>query len=175
MFSKLSVFFLFFLFSFSAVGAGLSESQLNDRAIQHIIRTLPRMGLQLREAGITVSQAYYIWPRDAVLDAKGQVLLEQYGYDALRQDALEIFCKAWFYLNYDSLVSEREKLLSTFEEQMTENPYIEDDQKRINIRMLKKDLGKNKEELKQAVGEDNLRMVCDYRDQIVQAWERLND
>ncbi|MFW6389415.1 MAG: hypothetical protein ACOCZI_02155 [Marinilabiliaceae bacterium] len=147
--------------------------RLNDDAIHHIINTLPRMVPQLRDAGITVSQAYYIWPRDAALDARGEVLLGQYGYDAIRQEALEIFCKAWFCLNYDTLVEKRRKILSTIEEHHLENPYVGENQKRVNMRILNKDMGHNKEELKAQVGEKNLRQVRVYRDKIQEVWETI--
>ncbi|MFW6043627.1 MAG: hypothetical protein ACOCPW_04660 [Marinilabiliaceae bacterium] len=160
---------LFFTVDVQAVSP--AGEQLNEDAIRHIINTLPRMVPQLREAGITVSQAYYIWPRDAVLDARGEVLLEQYGYDAIRQEALEIFCKAWFCLNYDTLVEKRRKILSTIEEHHLENPYVEENQKRVNMRILNKDMGHNKEELKAQVGEKNLRQVRVYRDKIQEVWD----
>lgn len=165
--------------SFCCVFGGSAVSsprfQLSDAVMQHIIGTLPRMAPQLKEAGINVSQAYYIWPRDAALDARGQVLLEEYGYDAIRQDALETFCKAWFCLNYDQLLPRRQQILSTFEEQHFENPYIADDQKRINVRILNKDLGHSREELKSDIGERNLRQVRVYRDKIAEIWEKIEE
>jgi len=168
-----SCLWLFFIFDVQTVSP--SGERLSDDVMRHIINTLPRMVPQLRQAGITVSQAYYIWPRDAALDARGQVLLQQYGYDALRQEALEVFCKAWFCLNYETLVEKRRKILSTIESHHFENPYIEENQKRINLRILNKDLGHNKKELKDQVGEKNLRKVRVYRDKIKEIWEALEE
>ena len=135
MFAKLSLFLSAILLSMSVCSQNSGEDSLTDKEIRHIMGTLPRMVPQLRQAGITVSQAYYIWPRDAALHAKGEVILGQYGYDALLLDALETFCKTWFCLNYDNLIAERRQILMTSEEQIKENPYITDDQKRINIRI----------------------------------------
>jgi len=174
MFAKLSLFLAAFLLSMSVCSQNSDGDNLNDKEILHIIGTLPRMVPQLRQAGITVSQAYYIWPRDASLHAKGEVLLEQYGYDALLLDALETFCKAWFCLNYDHLTVERDQILRTSEEQINENPYITDEQKRINIRILNKELGHDKEQLKKDVGENNLRIVRTYKDKFSEIWEELD-
>lgn len=166
----LSLWILFFV---NAQAVSPAEKRLDEGTMRHILNTLPRMVPQLREAGITVSQAYYIWPRDAALDARGEVLLDQYGYDAIRQEALEVFCKAWFCLNYETLVEKRRKILSTIEEHHLENPYVEENQKQVNLRILNKDLGHNKEELKEQVGKKNLRQVRVYRDQIEEAWEAI--
>lgn len=129
---------------------------------------------QLREAGIDVTQAYYIWPRDAALHEKGATILEEFEYDALKINALEIFCKSWFCLNYEKLNPQRQKILSTTEEQITENPYVTDDQKRINIRILTKELGHSREELCDIVGHSNLRKVRVYCDKICEIWENIN-
>jgi hypothetical protein len=150
------------------------DSFLTDQKMQHILRTLPKMVPQLQEAGIIVSQAYYIWPRDAALDANGEKILENYGYDALQLNALETFCKAWFCINYDSLIQQRQKIIITTEEQTTENPYITDEQKRINIHILNKDLGHSKEELEQSVGKDNLRQVQVYKIKIKEIWKNID-
>ncbi|MGQ1889357.1 hypothetical protein ACT29H_02845 [Thermophagus sp. OGC60D27] len=150
------------------------QDRLTDREIKHIIETLPHMVSRLREAGITISEAYYIWPRDAALHAKGEKLLEQYGYDALLLDALETFCKTWFCLNYDSLNADRQKILRTTEEHINENPYLSDEQKKINIRILNKSLGHNKEQLKKEVGEDNLRIIRTYCNKISEIWKKLD-
>lgn len=174
MLSKLSAFALLFLIAIGLNSTPSSCCELNDRTMRHIISTLPRMVPQLRDAGITISQAYYIWPRDAALHAKGDVLLEQYGYDAIGKEALEIFCKAWFCLNYDSLIHERRKFLSTTEKHISENPYITEDHKQINLHILNKDLGHNKEQLTKSVGEQNLKQVKLYRDKIKEIWEILD-
>jgi hypothetical protein len=166
---------MWLLFSMGSNGFEPSELQLTDGTIRHIINTLPQMVPQLREVGIIVSEAHYIWPRDAALDARGAVLLEQYGYDGIQQNALEIFCQAWFCLNYDSLIHERRKILSTIEEQVTENPYIADEHKRINIRILNKELGHTREQLLQNVGCENLHQMNQYSDKIKQAWETLRE
>ncbi|MBZ4676671.1 MAG: hypothetical protein JG782_1291 [Anaerophaga sp.] len=174
MFAKLSLFLSAILLSMSVCSQNSGEDSLTDKEIRHIMGTLPRMVPQLRQAGITVSQAYYIWPRDAALHAKGEVILGQYGYDALLLDALETFCKTWFCLNYDNLIAERRQILMTSEEQIKENPYITDDQKRINIRILKKELGDDKEQLKKDVGENNLRIVRTYENKFKEIWEELD-
>lgn len=167
--------FLWLLFIVNTSAVSPPGKQLDDGVIRHIISTLPRMVPQLREAGITVSQAYYIWPRDAALDARGEVLLDQYGYDAIRQEALEVFCKAWFCLNYETLVEKRRKILSTIEEHHLENPYVEENQKRVNLRILNKDLGHNKEELRDQVGEKNLRKVRVYGEKIEEVWAAIEE
>ncbi|RCW31286.1 hypothetical protein [Marinilabilia salmonicolor] len=148
---------------------------LTDADIRHFMRTLPRMIPQLRETEITINEAYYIWPRDASLDARGAILLEDYGYDALRLEALETFCKTWFCLHYDSLLTQRQQILMSNEEQLTENPYISDDQKRINIRILNKELGQNKEKLQESVGESNLQIVETYCPEIRDMWEKVSE
>ncbi len=148
---------------------------LTDSRMQYIINTLPRLVPQLREEGIIISQAYYIWPKDAALHAKGEVILEQYGYDAIKLEALEMFCKAWFCENYDSLLPERRKILHSVEEQMTENPYLTDNQKRINIRITNKELGHDHQTLRENIGEENLRQIRVYRNKIEEIWKELNE
>ncbi len=175
MFSKLSFIFAYLFCSVGTTTQDGAQSRLTDKQMCHIIHTLPRMVPQLREAGINVSQAYYIWPRDAALHAKGEVLLEQYGYDPIRLDALETYCKAWFYVNYDSLIHERRKILSSIEEHLTENPYITDDQKRINIRILNKSLGHTKEEIRENIGDENIRKVKSYRDTLATIWQNVKE
>lgn len=172
--SKLSAFLPIILLSMSAFSQNCAKDNLTNDEMQQIIGTLPKMVPQLREAGITVSQAYYIWPRDASLHAKGEVLLEQYGYDALLLDALETFCKTWFCLNYDDLIAERRQILITSKEQINENPYITDDQKKINIRILNKELGHDKETLKKGIGENTIRIVRTYENKISEIWEELD-
>ncbi|MDN5291308.1 MAG: hypothetical protein PWQ06_1547 [Anaerophaga sp.] len=174
MFAKLSLFLSAILLSMSVCSQNSGEDSLTDKEIRHIMGTLPRMVPRLRQAGITVSQAYYIWPRDAALHAKGEVILGQYGYDALLLDALETFCKTWFCLNYDNLIAERRQILMTSEEHINENPYVTEDQKRINIRMLNKELGDDKEQLKKEVGENNLRRVRTYENKFKEIWEELD-
>jgi len=170
-FSFIGFLLLFFPVSFASQP---STNNLTDDNICHILKTLPRLVPQLREAGINVSQAYYIWPRDAALHEKGATILEESGYDALKLNALEFFCKTWFCLNYDKLDPQRQKILSTTEEQITENPYITDEQKRINIRMLNKELGHSRDQLCDIVGKTNLRMVRLYGEKTRQIWRNLN-
>jgi hypothetical protein len=178
MFSKLSAISFLFLIAWGGHAQNASNApkpHLTDGNIKHIINTLPRMVPQLREAGITASPTYYIWPRDTELHAKGEVFLKQYGYDAIQLNALETFCKAWFCLNYDSLIHERRKILSSIEEHTTENPYITDYQKRINIRIMNKDLGHNKEQLMNNIAPSDIRQICIYRDKIKEVWETLKE
>jgi hypothetical protein len=173
MFSKFSfVGILLFITVYTFAGQPSNEC-LSDENIRHILKTLPKMVPQLREEGVNVSQAYYIWPRDAALHEKGEKILEEFGYDALRLNALEIFCKAWFCLNYEKLDAQRKKIFSTTEEQITENPYITDEQKRINIRILDKELGHTREQLKDIVGNANLRMVRVYCEKTKEIWQKL--
>ncbi|PWE00458.1 hypothetical protein [Marinilabilia rubra] len=174
MFSKFSLIgILLFYFSLLSVPQH-STNNLTDKNICHILNTLPRMVPQLREAGINVSQAYYNWPRDAALHEKGEIILDKFEYDALRLNALEVFCKTWFCLNYEKLNPQRQKILSTTEEQITENPYITDEQKRINIRMLNKELGHSREQLCDFVGKTNLRMARVYCIKTKEIWKNLN-
>ena len=174
MLRKLFVAFYLLLISVAAIPQKICDDTLTDKEIRHIINTLPQMGLKLKEAGITVSPAYYIWPRDAALHGSGQLILKQFGYDALLIDALEIFCKTWFCLNYDTFNSERHKYLQTTEEHINENPYISDEQKKINIRILNKSLGLTKEQLKEEIGEDNLRIIRTYGNKIAEIWAKLD-
>jgi hypothetical protein len=175
MLSKLFLILLLVFSPGSKVATRPVNHRLTDQTMRHILNTLPKMVPQLQKAGITVSQAYYIWPRDAALDAKGEKILENYGYDALQLNALEIFCKAWFCINYDSLIQQRQKIIMTTEEQTTENPYITDEQKRINIHILNKDLGHSREELEQSVGKDNLRQVQVYKIKIQEIWKKIQE
>jgi hypothetical protein len=173
MLSKISLLTFVLLISSVAHPVSQKSQELSDADIQHFLSTLPRLVPQLRNAGITVSEAYYIWPQDASLHAKGQILLEEYGYDALKLEALKIFCKTWFCLQYDSLLHERQRILMSNEAQLIENPYITDDQKRINIRILNKDLGHDKQKLKQTVGEKNIQIVKNYCEEIKKMWKKL--
>lgn len=175
MFSKFSLLTFVLLIISLPYPAAQKSQQLSDADIRHFLRTLPRMVPQLREADITVSEAYYIWPRDASLHAKGQIIMDEYGYDALKLEALKIFCKTWFCINYDSLLPERQKILMSNEEQVTENPYITDDQKRINIRILNKDLGHDKQKLKETVGEENIQKVKTHCEEIKNMWKELEE
>ncbi len=175
MFSKFSVFSSILLIVGASYTSLSNAQELHDEDIRHFIRTLPRMVPQLRDVDITISEAYYIWPKDAALHAKGEVLLEQYGYDALRLEALRTFCKTWFCLNYDSLLHQRQKFLMSTEEQITENPYINDDQKRINIRILNKELGHDCQQLRESVGSENLEVVKSYYEEIKEMWKKIRD
>ncbi|WP_291856799.1 hypothetical protein [Marinilabilia sp.] len=175
MFSKISVVFSILFWVLGAQSATAQTTELSDTDIQHFLRTLPRMVPQLCDAEITISEAYYIWPRDASLDARGEILLEEYGYDALRLESLITFCKAWFCLNYDSLLHQRQQILMSNEEQLTENPYISDGQKRINIRILNKELGHDKQKLQESLGPSNLQLVRDYCEEIRVMWEKLKE
>ncbi len=173
MFSKFSFLTFALLITVMANPAAQKSQELCDADIIHFLHTLPRMVPQLRKADITISEAYYIWPQDASLHGKGQILMEEYGYDALRLEALKIFCKSWFCLNYDSLLHQRQTILMSNEEQLTQNPYITDDQKRINIRILNKDLGHDKQKLKETVGGKNVQKVKTYCEEIKKMWEQL--
>ena len=173
MFSKFSIIGILIGFLTLSFTNRSSENGLTDENIQYILKTLPEMVPQLREAGINVSPAYYIWPRDAALHEKGEKILEDFGYDALKLNALEVFCKAWFCLNFENLNARRQKIFTTTKEQITENPYITDDQKRINLRILDKELGHNKIELTKIVGECNLKMVRIYREKTKAVWQEL--
>jgi len=175
MFSKIGFSFLTLLWVLGAQSSTSQTTEMSDTDIQHFLCTLPRMVPQLCEAEITVSEAYYIWPRDASLDARGEILLEEYGYDALRLESLITFCKAWFYLNYDSLLHEQQQILMSNEEQLTENPYISDGQKRINIRILNKELGQDKQKLQESLGNSNLQLVKSYCEEIRAMWEKINN
>lgn len=174
MLSKITFFFFALCWIMSNQPSSGQIKDLNDANISHFLRTLPRMIPQLREAELTISEAYYIWPRDASLDARGEVLLEDYGYDALRLEALKTFCKTWFCLHYDSLITQRQQILMSNEEHLTENPYISDDQKRINIRILNKELGQNKEKLLESVGESNIQIVKTYCPEIRDMWKKVS-
>ncbi|SFE86726.1 hypothetical protein [Thermophagus xiamenensis] len=171
---KLLVTLFILLITTVIIPQKICDDTLSDKEIRHILGTLPRLVPKLKEVGITVSPAYYIWPRDASLHSTGQSILEQFGYDALLLDALETFCKAWFCLNYDTLNNDRLQFLQTTKEHINENPYISDEQKKINIRILNKSLGHNKEELKQVIGEKNLRIIRTYRSKISELWAKLD-
>lgn len=173
MFSKFSFIGIFLFITVLTFPSQPSDDSLSDEDIRYILKTLPKMAPQLMDEGINVSQAYYIWPRDAALHEKGEIILEKFGYDALRLHALEVFCKTWFCLNFETLHGQRKKVLSTTEEQITENPYITDGQKRINLRILNKELGHSKEELKEIVGKTNLRLVRVYYLKTKEIWDKL--
>jgi hypothetical protein len=175
MFRKFSLLTLTLLTVTLSCPAAQNNRELADADIRYFLRTLPDMVPQLRNADISVSEAYYIWPQDASLHAKGQVILEEYGYDALRLESLKTFCKAWFCLNFDSLLHERQKILMSTEEQVTENPYITDDQKRINMRIINKDLGHDQQKLKQSVGDETLRLIKLYCEEIQKMWLQLEE
>ncbi len=175
MFSKISILSFVLLISYLAHPVAQNRYELTEGDIRHFLNTLPRMVPQLRDADISISEADYIWPQDASLHAKGKIIMEEYGYDALKIEALNIFCQSWFCLNYDSLLHERQQILMSNKEQLIENPYITDDQKRINIRILNKDLGHDKEKLKETVGNKNIQMVKCYCEEIKKMWENLEE
>ncbi len=159
------------LFSYQTVQ---EPRQYDDsQLVEQVLNTLPDMAQELVALGIEISPANYIWPAEAALHPKALALLEKNGFTTLKREGLLHLMRAWFLMNYDSLNSERLQFIDSFSEQITQNPYLTDDQKRINIRLLIGELGLSKEELGEKVTEQTIKNLRPYSVSLKQMWSKV--
>ncbi len=158
------------LLSYKAV----QEPQYDDsQLVEQVLNTLPDMAAELLALGIKVSPANYLWPAEAALHPTALNTLEKNGFTTLKREGLVQIMRAWFLMNYDSLNSERLQIIDSFSEQITQNPYLTDEQKRINIRLLNRELGLSKEELGEKVTKQTIKTLRPYSVSLKQMWCKI--
>ncbi len=150
-----------------------STQYADSKLVEQLIGMLPAMAPDLRATGIQVTPENYTWPAEAALHPKTLALLEAKGFDPLKREGLLAITRTYFFMNYDSLDQKRQQILSSTREQISENPYLTDEQKRINLRLLNEELGLSKAELAKKVTETNIRTLRPYSLSLKIMWEKI--
>jgi hypothetical protein len=150
-----------------------SPQYADSKLVEQLIDMLPAMVSDLRATGIQVTPENYTWPAEAALHPKTLDLLEEKGFDPLKREGLLAITRTYFFMNYDSLDQKRQQIISSTKEQISENPYLTDEQKRINLRLLTGELGLSKAELAKKVTETNIRTLRPYSLILKMMWEKI--